>query len=245
MRPDTQFPAASPVEPGVGFRRAFDVLCAAAGIVLLLPLWVAIALLVLWDDGRPLLFSQPRVGREGALFRIWKFRTMRAGSPGRAITAAGDARVTRIGAWLRRFKLDELPQLFNVLQGDMSLVGPRPEVPQYVRLGVPVWQAVLQVRPGITDLASLIYREEEKLLGKRADPDAYYRHTVLPAKLRLNLAYLQCRSFRRDLRLILLTLRYSLFPGTFDRDHIEKTLLGGVGINDGKFLYPFSRALDR
>jgi lipopolysaccharide/colanic/teichoic acid biosynthesis glycosyltransferase len=204
--------------------RVFDVACAAAGLLLLLPVLAAIAAAILWDDGAPVFFSQTRVGRRGRPFRIWKFRTMRAGSRGSAVTAAGDARVTRTGAVLRRFKLDELPQLFNVLKGDMSLVGPRPEVPEYVELEAPIWQAVLQVRPGVTDLATLLYRDEERLLGSAGDPNELYRETVLPAKLMLNLGYLHSRSFPRDLTLILLTIRYSLFPAHFDPELIKKTL---------------------
>jgi lipopolysaccharide/colanic/teichoic acid biosynthesis glycosyltransferase len=187
-----------------------------------------LAVVILWDDGAPVFFSQTRVGRGGKPFRIWKFRTMRAGSRGSAITAAGDERITRAGAPLRKYKLDELPQLFNVLKGDMSLVGPRPEAPEYVQLEAPVWQAVLQVRPGVTDLASLLYRDEEKLLGSARDPNAFYREFVLPAKLVLNLGYLRSRSFGRDLWLILLTIRYSLFPQRFDPDLIKRTLGTGV-----------------
>ena len=116
---------------------------------------------------------------------------MRCGSHGSVITAAGDERVTRAGQTLRKFKLDELPQLFNVLTGDMSLVGPRPEVPEYVQTEAPIWETVLKVRPGITDLATLIYRHEERILGTSADPNAFYRESVLPAKLHLNRAYLR------------------------------------------------------
>jgi len=205
------------------FYRLFDVACAAAGLLLLMPLLAALAVVILWNDGPPILFSQTRVGRGGKPFRIWKFRTMRAGSQGSAITAAGDGRVTRAGAVLRRCKLDELPQLFNVLKGDMSLVGPRPEAPEYVQLESPIWQAVLQVRPGVTDLASLLYRDEEKLLGASSDPNALYRAKVLPAKLVLNLVYLRSRSLRLDLKLLLLTIHYSLFPRRFDPDLIMKT----------------------
>ena len=210
------------------FYRLFDVACAAAGLLLLSPVFAALAVVILCDDGAPVFFSQTRVGRRGRPFRIWKFRTMRAGSQGRVITAAGDERVTRTGAVLRRLKLDELPQLFNVLKGDMSLVGPRPEVPEYVQFEAPIWQAVLQVRPGVTDLASLLYRDEEKLLGTSRDPNTLYRDLVLPAKLVLNLAYLRSRSFWRDLRLILLTIHYSLFPERFDPDLIKRTLGAGV-----------------
>jgi lipopolysaccharide/colanic/teichoic acid biosynthesis glycosyltransferase len=210
------------------FYRLFDVTCGVTGIVILTPVLFALALLILLRDGRPIFFSQMRVGRKGKLFRIWKFRTMRANSQGAVITAAGDGRVTSIGAVLRRYKLDELPQLFNVLKGDMSLVGPRPEVPECVQLEAPIWQAVLQVRPGVTDLATLLYRDEETLLGTAVDPDALYRETVLPAKLVLNLGYLRSRSFLRDLRLIHLTIRYSLFPEQFDPELITRTVGTGV-----------------
>jgi lipopolysaccharide/colanic/teichoic acid biosynthesis glycosyltransferase len=200
------------------------VTCAAAGLLILMPALAALAVAILCDDGAPVFYSQTRVGRRGEPFRIWKFRSMRAGSQGSVITAEGDRRVTRVGAALRRLKLDELPQLFNVLKGDMSLVGPRPEVPEYVQLDAPVWQSVLQVRPGVTDLATLLYRDEEKLLGTSGDPGTFYRETVLPAKLALNLGYLRTRSFLRDLKLILLTICYSLFPQRFDPDLIKKTL---------------------
>jgi lipopolysaccharide/colanic/teichoic acid biosynthesis glycosyltransferase len=214
------------------FERVFDATCAAAGLVFLAPVFAGLAVVILCDDGPPVLFSQTRAGRNGKPFRIWKFRTMRAGSQGSVITAAGDGRVTRVGAALRKYKLDELPQLFNVLKGDMSLIGPRPEAPEYVRFETPMWQAVLQVRPGITDLASLLYRDEEKILGASGDPNAFYRETVLPAKLLLNLAYLRSRSFWQDLRLILLTIRYSLFPERFDPDLIKKSFGTGAGLND-------------
>src|SRR5215475_13877752 len=139
-------------------RRIFDAFSALAGLLFLLPVFALIAIAILLDDGRPVFFTQVRVGRGGQPFRIWKFRTMRPGAAGNAITAAGDNRVTRLGRLLRKCKLDELPQLLNVIRGQMSLVGPRPEVPEYVQIETPLWRAVLQVKPGITDLASLLYR---------------------------------------------------------------------------------------
>jgi len=201
----------------------FDAVSASAGLVLLLPVFAVLAVAIVLDDGPPILFRQTRIGRGGRPFRLWKFRTMRVGSRGRAITAAGDHRVTRVGAALRKWKLDELPQLFNVLVGDMSLVGPRPEVPEFVEPDSPVWDAVLKVRPGITDLATLFYRSEERLLGAARDPVAFYRETVLPAKLRLNLKYMASRSFAQDLRLIWLSIRYSLFPAGFDAERIRRS----------------------
>ncbi len=210
------------------FYRLFDVTSAAAGLLVVAPVLAALAVLILWKDGRPVLFSQMRVGRRGKLFRIWKFRTMTANNKGGLITAAGDKRVTRTGTALRRFKLDELPQLFNVLKGDMSLVGPRPEVPECVQLEAPIWQAVLQVRPGVTDLATLMYRDEEALLGASSDPESLYRESVLPAKLVLNLLYIRSKSFWRDLRLLYFTVQYSLFPERLDPELIGRTFGAGV-----------------
>jgi len=228
-----------------GCERLVDVACACAGLVSLAPVFAALALLILWDDGPPILFSQIRVGKKGRLFAIWKFRTMRVGFQGPMITAAGDHRISRVGGWLRAYKLDELPQLFNVLKGEMSLVGPRPEVPAYVQFDNPLWQVVLQVRPGITDLATLVHRNEEQILGACEDPDAVYRKSVLPAKLHLNLAYLRSRSLARDLKLILLTIRYSVFPAGFDTDHINKVFGIGAGIDEADYLYSLSCPLDR
>jgi len=209
--------------------RFFDVACSAVGLLFLIPVFAGVALVILLDDGPPVLFSQMRVGRNGKLFRIWKFRTMRSGSPGSVITTAGDGRVTKSGGKLRKYKLDELPQLFNVLKGDMSLVGPRPEVPEHVHFEAPMWQTVLEVRPGITDLATILYRDEENILGASKDPNALYIESILPAKLRLNLAYRLSRSFWQDVRLIFLTIRYSLFPERFNRDLVLRTFGNGAG----------------
>ena len=198
------------------------------GLVLLSPVFVLLALAILWHDGHPIFFRQPRVGRDGQLFRIWKFRTMRTCAQGTAITAAGDDRITRTGAQLRRHKLDELPQLFNVLIGDMSLVGPRPEMAEYVELDAPVWREVLRARPGITDLATLLFRDEEKILSGSLDLDALYREKVLPAKLALNLGYLWSRTLWQDIKLILLTIYYSLFPAKFDPNLIKKAFHAGA-----------------
>ena len=166
------------------------------------------------NDGRPVLFRQRRVGRHGEPFTILKFRSMRMRRGGPEITSSGDGRVTRTGRFLRRYKLDELPQLWNVVRGDMSLIGPRPELPRYVD-PLPAWRAVHRVRPGITDLATLVYRDEERVLAGFPDPERGYRETVLPAKLALNLEYLQRRSPSRDLKLLALTVRYSFWPGRF------------------------------
>lgn len=227
----------------LALRRFLDVACALVGLVLLSPVLATLALWILLRDGSPILFSQMRVGRSAKLFRIWKFRTMRTGAAGGSITAAGDRRITPTGAVLRKFKLDELPQLFNVLRGDMSLIGPRPEMPEYVNRESPLWQAVLQVPPGITDLATLLYRDEEALLSAHRDADRFYREAVLPEKLRLNLAYLHQRCLSRDARLIWLTVRYSLAPGQYDPARIHKTL--GTEAEHVRDLYSLSSAVNR
>lgn len=204
--------------------RAVDLAVALAGLVTLAPLLAFAALWIACEDGTPVFFRQIRVGRRGRPFEILKFRTMCAASDGPAITVAGDRRVTRVGAWLRLFKIDELPQMVNVLRGEMSLIGPRPEVPEYVDLDTPVWQKVLAMRPGITDLASLAGRNEEEVLSPAADPDAYYRAVILPEKLQLNLRYQRTRTWWRDLKLLWMTAWYSLFPRTFDRERVIRSL---------------------
>jgi lipopolysaccharide/colanic/teichoic acid biosynthesis glycosyltransferase len=219
--------------PGIrlspAFQRVFDTACSAAGLLFIAPVLAGIALMIMLDDGLPVFFTQTRIGRNGKPFRIWKFRTMRCGSYGSVITAAGDDRITRAGARLRKYKLDELPQLFNVFKGDMSLVGPRPEVPEHVRAEAAVWQTVLHVRPGITDLATLVYRDEERILGASGDPDTLYRESVLPAKLLLNIAYLVSRSFLLDLKLIFLTVRSSFFAESLSPEIIKRMF--GVGVS--------------
>ena len=198
---------------------------AVAGLVLGAPVCTLAAVAVWCEDGRPVLFRQKRVGQGGAVFELLKFRSMYRNSSEILITAAGDRRVTRTGRWLRKFKLDELPQLWNVVRGEMSLVGPRPEVERYVDLGEPAWRDTLAVRPGITDLATLLYRDEECILAGFADTEKAYREVLLPDKLALNLAYLERRTLWRDLQLITLTACYSLLPGTFDAARIRKLIL--------------------
>jgi lipopolysaccharide/colanic/teichoic acid biosynthesis glycosyltransferase len=206
--------------------RLFDVGCALTGLLLTAPVFVLVCLAIWIDDGGPCFFYQRRVGWKGGQFFIWKFRTMHTGGSGPAITAAGDRRVTCVGAVLRKFKLDELPQFINVLKGDMSMVGPRPEVPEFVELGNCLWDEVLLVRPGITDLATLLYRNEEQLLASSAHPELDYRRTILPAKLALNVEYMRSRSLRRDIKLLLFTAWYSLLPGRFHGHQVEKLLRG-------------------
>ena len=185
-------------------KRGFDASLALFGLALLWPVLALIAIRIRLCDGAPVIFSQPRVGRFGKPFLIHKFRSMVTDAPrlGSSVTAAGDTRVTPTGRLLRRFKLDELPQLWNVLKGDMSIVGPRPEVPEYVDLCDAGWQEVLSVRPGVTSPASLAYLGEESLLARANDLERFYRESILPAKLGLNLRYVRQRSFLGDLRVI-------------------------------------------
>jgi lipopolysaccharide/colanic/teichoic acid biosynthesis glycosyltransferase len=190
-------------------KRAFDVVAAATGLVLLAPLLLSIAVWIKLTSPGPVLFRQERVGRYGRNFQLHKFRTMRADAErGPQITVAGDPRITRAGAILRKYKLDELPQLYDVLKGDMSLVGPRPEVPRYVALyPAASREVVLSVRPGITDHAAIEFAEESELLAQSADPHATYLHELIPRKLQLYESYVRTRSFVGDLKIIARTLQ--------------------------------------
>ena len=194
-------------------KRLFDLLVSGAGLLLLSPLLVGIALWIKLDSRGPVFFRQQRVGRFGAPFRIHKFRSMLAEAPraGPQLTVGADPRITRAGRFLRRSKLDELPQLFDVLAGSMSLVGPRPEVPRYVALyPAALRDKVLSVRPGITDPASIMYRDESALLARAADPERVYIEQIMPAKLRYAAEYVDHMSLANDVRLIGATLRLLL-----------------------------------
>lgn len=190
-------------------KRAFDLFCSAIGLLALAPVFAVVSVLIVRDSPGPVFFRQVRVGRQGRLFRIHKFRTMRHDLVGKglSITVGQDPRVTRIGAFLRRYKIDELPQLIDVLRGSMSLVGPRPEVPEYVAL-YPERdrEIVLSVRPGITDRASLEFSDESALLAGASDPQRVYVEEILPTKLGYYLDYVVTRTFAGDLDIILKTL---------------------------------------
>ncbi|MFT3917334.1 MAG: sugar transferase [Anaeromyxobacteraceae bacterium] len=193
--------------PGYRFaKRSLDVVAAVVGLLVVSPVLAVAAVAVKLSSPGPVLFRQVRVGRGGRPFRILKLRTMREAPGGPAVTAGGDARVTRAGRWLRRSKLDELPQLWNVLAGDMSLVGPRPELPRFVRRFEEAYAPILEVRPGLTDYAAIAYRDEEALLAGAQDPEAAYVEAVLPAKLALYRRYLDERSMGTDSRLLARTL---------------------------------------
>lgn len=189
-------------------KRLFDIVLSFTGLVLLAPLLLIAGVLVRLTSAGPVLFCQERFGLGFRPFTIYKFRTMVADAPqrGAAITCGDDPRITRLGRILRKTKIDELPQLFNVLRGDMSFVGPRPEVRRYVEMFRDDYREILAVRPGITDLASIEYRNESELLGRAADPHVEYVDRILPHKIRLAKEYRRRSSVLFDLSLILRTL---------------------------------------
>ena len=201
--------------PGVSVaKRVFDISGAALALLLLSPLLLFVALRIKLDSPGPVFFRQPRVGRHGVPFAIRKFRTMTHGATGLEITVGADPRITRVGAWLRRTRIDEFPQFIDVLQGTMSLVGPRPEVPRYVAHYPPVLRArVLAVRPGITDPASLNALDESALLARAADPEREYIERVLPAKLQCSADYAEHANLRSDLAVLWRTARRLLSAG--------------------------------
>jgi len=189
-------------------KRVFDIFFSLIGLLISLPLFAVVGILIKIDSTGPVFFRQERIGRNFERFAIFKFRTMvlDAEKKGLSITSNTDKRVTRVGKILRKLKMDELPQLINVLRGDMSLVGPRPEVERYVELYKKDYREILKVRPGITDVSSILYRDEEGVLGDQADPESYYVRVVLPQKIKLSQEYLKKSSFSHDVKLILKTL---------------------------------------
>lgn len=193
-------------------KRLFDIVVSSLGLVLLSPLMTGAALLIKLDSKGPIFFRQERIGKGFRAFYIFKFRTMVKDAPhkGGPLTAGDDPRVTRVGRFLRKAKMDELPQLINVLKGEMSLVGPRPEVRPYVELFPKDYEEILKVRPGITDLASLKYRDEAATLERAENPEDEYLRRVLPDKIRLAKEYINKASFSFDLKLILRTI-FKLF----------------------------------
>ena len=190
-------------------KRIFDIVASGIGLILLSPLFVILAIWIKCDSIGPVFYKQVRVGRNNMDFQLFKFRSMRVGSDKKGLITVGghDPRITRSGYYIRKYKLDEFPQLINVFKGDMSLVGPRPEVRKYVDMYTEEQMHVLDVRTGITDLASIRYRNENELLERVNDPDKYYVEVIMPDKLRINLEYVARHSFTFDIRLILQTFR--------------------------------------
>lgn len=187
-------------------KRAFDIVVSAIGLVVLSPVFLGVAVAIKLTDGGPVFFRQERVGMGGQVFRIHKFRSMRVANDGALVTSANDSRITPVGAFLRKSKLDELPQLIDVLVGDMSVVGPRPEVPHYVELwGEEARREILSIRPGITDPAAIAFRNEQDELAAADDPERHYVEVILPKKVAMYRDYVQHRSFVGDLAVIVHT----------------------------------------
>ena len=207
-----------------GLPRGFDFVVSLGGLVLSLPLlFVSAAIIALTSPGG-FLFRQKRVGRHGGMFVLYKLRTMRASSTGPQVTRGGDKRITRVGSFLRKTKLDELPTLWNVLRGDMALVGPRPEVPRYVKSEDPIWQTVLAVRPGITDPVTLRLRNEEELLTRvEGNPENYYLNELQPLKLRGYVMYLEKRNWLSDLKVLWQTLAVVMVSQPSSTDFTDST----------------------
>lgn len=191
-----------------GIKRIFDFVVSLIGVIILSPILLIVAIAIKIDSKGDILFLQKRVGRKGKPFYIYKFRTMvtDAEKLGKQITVGKDNRITKVGAFLRKYKIDELPQLLNVVKGDMSLVGPRPEVPRYVELYTKEERKVLDIRPGITDLASLRYKDENDILGKVENPEEYYINVIMKDKLKLNLEYIEKSNIVFDISLIFKTI---------------------------------------
>ena len=190
-------------------KRIFDIVASGIGLILLSPLFIILTIWIKCDSIGPVFYKQVRVRRNNMDFQLFKFRSMRVGSDKKGLITVGghDPRITRSGYYIRKYKLDEFPQLINVFKGDMSLVGPRPEVRKYVDMYTEEQMHVLDVRPGITDLASIRYRNENELLERVNDPDKYYVEVIMPDKLRINLEYVARHSFTFDIRLIFQTFR--------------------------------------
>jgi|ERR1051326_320232 lipopolysaccharide/colanic/teichoic acid biosynthesis glycosyltransferase len=200
-------------EIGKGLPRWVDAAVALIGLILVAPFLALMGLAIALFSGRPVFFCQRRVGQHGRMFELYKLRTMKQSNGGPQVTSRNDARITRLGRFLRHAKLDELPTLWNVLRGDMSLVGPRPEVPRFVKLEDPLWQKVLTVRPGITDPVTLRLRSEADLLARiEGDTEQYYVSQLLPAKLAGYVRYLDEQSWRSDLSILLRTIGAVVAP---------------------------------
>jgi lipopolysaccharide/colanic/teichoic acid biosynthesis glycosyltransferase len=205
-------------------KRAFDLACCLAAAPIALPAGLLIAAVVRLTSGRPILYRGRRMGQGGREFEILKFRTMTTAPTTTGVTAADDVRITRVGRWLRRLKLDELPQLINVLRGDMGIVGPRPEDPRFAASYSGRYAAVLGVRPGITGPAAVQYLQEERLLSSAGpvDLDGYYAAELLPRKLELDLAYVADAGLRKDLSILLTTVKALSWPRSADSARVGR-----------------------
>lgn len=211
-----------------GLPRNIECLLAITGLIILSPLLLLCALLVWGSSPGGIFFRQHRVGRHGKTFTLYKFRTMVVTKRGLPITAANDRRITAIGRVLRKWKLDELPEFYNVLRGEMSFVGPRPEVPELVDFSNPIWSIVLKVRPGITDSVTLRLRNEEAILATVEDKETFYREVIQPYKLNGYLEYLKIKSLKTDVKIVIQTAKVILLPRTAPPPTLEEICLSFV-----------------
>ena len=188
-------------------KRVFDIISSLMVLLIIFPLLILISILIKLDSKGQIFYYQKRIGLNGKEFNLYKFRTMKPGSDKKGLLTVGnDSRITRVGSILRKLKLDEIPQLFNIITGDMSVVGPRPETPNYVELYNEEQRKVLNIKPGLTDYASLEFINENELLAKHDNPEKVYIETIMPQKLRLNLKYIQDQNFLLDLKIIFRTI---------------------------------------
>jgi lipopolysaccharide/colanic/teichoic acid biosynthesis glycosyltransferase len=194
-------------------KRLFDIILSILGLILLSPLFIILAIWIKRDSKGPVFYKQIRIGKDAREFNLYKFRSMRQGADKQGLLTVGgkDPRITKSGSFIRRYKLDEFPQLINVLNGEMSIVGPRPEVPKYVALYTPDQQKVLSVKPGISDWASIYFRNENELLAEAENPEEFYISEVMPQKLLMNLKYIDNNSLFIDVKIILNTIKMVLF----------------------------------
>lgn len=207
-------------------KRAFDIIFSFIGIILLFPIFIIVGIIIKIDSKGPIFFSQERIGKNFKAFKILKFRTMVYDNKGPLLSARGDQRITRVGKYLRRYKIDELPQLFNVFKGDMSLVGPRPEVRKYVELFKPYYKEILTLRPGITDPASLKYSDEESILSLSQDYEELYIRRILPDKIKLSLEYIKNQNIITDILIIFRTILRIKNSKNLYEHHNNKKLSG-------------------
>lgn len=204
-------------------KRAFDIIFSFMGIILLFPIFIIVGIIIKIDSKGPIFFSQERIGKNFKAFRILKFRTMVYDNKGPLLTARGDQRITQVGKYLRRYKIDELPQLLNVFKGDMSLVGPRPEVRKYVELFKPYYKEILTYCPGITDPASLKYSDEEAILSQSQDYEELYIGRILPDKIKLSLEYIKNQNIITDIFIIFKTiLRIKTSKNLYEHHNCKK-----------------------
>jgi lipopolysaccharide/colanic/teichoic acid biosynthesis glycosyltransferase len=208
-----------------GLPRSVEVVLSIFGLLVASPVLLIAAILIKLDSPGPILFRQGRMGRNGKTFTLLKFRSMFVSEKGALVTASGDSRISKVGRILRGTKIDELPELWNIVRGDMSIVGPRPEVPDLVDLKDPDWNEILQVNPGLTDPVTLKLRNEEELLAQANDREDFYKNILQPYKLRGYVCYVRDRSWKKDVSIIVWTIKAILFPKTVTQPTIEELRL--------------------